>query len=102
MAQIKRAFTIQKLEGTYEQDRTSLVDGKVTQTTEKHDRGWLATFPQGHTLHVTSREELQRLGLDKTSAFIDMESGAQPVLTKQPTSRRRRADTAHVEANIDA
>lgn len=36
---------------------------------------FMVLFPQGHSIRVTSREELVRMGYDKKPRMIDMETG---------------------------
>jgi hypothetical protein len=36
---------------------------------------WMVYFPQGHSIRVTSRAELERMGFDKKPRMVDMETG---------------------------
>lgn len=36
---------------------------------------FLVMFPQGHSIRVTSREQLRELGYDKKPRIVDMETG---------------------------
>lgn len=51
-------------------------DGKTFSYAKKSEKGgYMVYFPQGHSIHVRTDKELKRLGFDRPSGFIDMESG---------------------------
>jgi len=58
------AFVIEKLEGTYVHNVTKYIKGKLTNVPEERPRGYLVHFAKGHKTHVTSEDELERLGLN--------------------------------------
>lgn len=51
-------------------------DGKSFSFDKKDMKcGYMVYFPQGHSIHVRTKEELKRLGFDRQAGLIDMESG---------------------------
>ena len=69
------AFTVSKLEGKRKQEiRSFNAAGELVIKTVEEDAGWLVRFPaKGHTLRVTTKKELERLGFDKTIRLVDAE-----------------------------
>jgi hypothetical protein len=47
---------------------------QMEQVTEDRDC-FMVMFPQGHSIRVTSIEELKRMGYDKKPRLVDMETG---------------------------
>lgn len=41
----------------------------------KETECWMVHFPQGHSIRVTSFEELKRMGFDKKPKMVDMDTG---------------------------
>ena len=51
-------------------------NGKTFSFEKKDDKcGYMVYFPQGHSIHVRTTEELKRLGFHRQAGLIDMESG---------------------------
>jgi len=85
MAKIKPRWAYEKLKGTREKKVVQYVTRK-DETTDRVYRervekvvkvplGYMVYFPQGHSLHVETDEELRRLGLDGPIGLVDMETG---------------------------
>lgn len=47
---------------------------EINQVTEDKDC-WLVSFPQGHSIRVTDRKELERMGYHLRPRMVDMETG---------------------------
>lgn len=76
------AFMVQKLEGTFKKKLVSRdkKQGFVYKEVDR-DRGWLVSFPakhasaKGHSIHIESYEELERLGFADTEVPLVDEDG---------------------------
>src|SRR3990167_7295800 len=104
MAQVMPAFEVEKLEGTREHVilKPDKDNGGFTKETVKIDAGYNVYFPRGHSIRV-SEAELQRMGLNRDPALVDMESGdgvgnASRVSLKERVSRKTKPTrSAHQE-----
>lgn len=58
-------YVIRKLEGTVPVKKHDYDprEGKIVETEERADAGWLAFFPQGHWLHIPNLELLKKYKL---------------------------------------
>lgn len=54
-----------------DKETKSLQQEEVTEEREC----FMVMFPQGHSIRVTSREQLKELGFDKKPRLVDMETG---------------------------
>ena len=74
-------FTVKKLEGKRNQEILSFTDtGKLIKKVTEVDAGWMVYFPaKKHSLRITTKDELERLGFDQTIKLVDNdgEVGAQ-------------------------
>jgi len=92
MLNIKPAFQVEKLEGTFtrtvmvieedvrkvgpNQDK-SLIIRKLVPKKEQYQDAYMIYFPQGHSIHVASDdvEQLQRIGVFNKPDYVDMNTG---------------------------
>ena len=79
MAKLRARYMVKKLgkqpvkftKCWMDEDTKSLQQKEVTEEREC----FMVLFPQGHSIRVTSREQLAELGYDKKPRIVDMETG---------------------------
>lgn len=80
-------------------------NGKTISFDKKDDKcGYMIYFPQGHSIHVRTVEELRRLGFDRRPSMIDMESGEDvPLQINQSLKEHvnRRTKPSRASANVE-
>lgn len=69
------AFTVEKLEGTYTKNMASKVGFGLETAPVETERGWLVTFPRGHSIHIETMAELKRMGFTATEVPLVDEDG---------------------------
>ncbi len=89
---VKKVYEIEEYKGSHEvveyhrvpvldEDGKPIVDnnGRRKYTFEERPRtvkgGWMVYLPQGHSLYVETREQLERLHLTSESGLVDMNTG---------------------------
>lgn len=66
------AYTVRPLQGTVVRRVCSYVKGKGFQYEDiEEDGGWLVTFPQRHSIHVRTEEELKRMGFTEDAPMVE-------------------------------
>ena len=89
MANIKKAFMVKELPGqrtkkVFDYEEVKNNKGKLvrqrTETDVPVPNGWMVFFPNGSSIHVTSIEEMNRLGFAegeriRNAKLIDLDSG---------------------------
>lgn len=82
------AFVVQKLEGQVE--RTVIQfdkEGRKHDKIVKVDAGYMVSFPsKGHSIRVRNKEELKRLGFDRTVPLVDDGSENDDVVGYMPSN----------------
>jgi len=61
--------------------------GRLEATEKTVKGGFMAYFPQGHSIRVTTEAELDRLALNNTPPLVDMEHGVVYPVAAQATNR---------------
>tara|TARA_R100000008_G_C3579695_1_gene167628 strand:+ start:249 stop:608 length:360 start_codon:yes stop_codon:yes gene_type:complete len=82
MSTIRPRYEVHKLDGEVDHEVFKMRvddDGKPAGGFEseivKEDAGWMVYFPSGASIRVRTKEELKRLGFDKSADLVDMDSG---------------------------
>lgn len=76
MAELKRRYEVEKLEGTVEREVIKIgKGGAFVKSMVKEPAGFMVYFPSGASIRVKDEEELARQGFDKPATVVDMDSG---------------------------
>ena len=70
----RTTYTVEHSEITL-RNGTKKMRSKLVPKQVMEDAGYLVKFPNGHSIRVSSKEELQRLGFDADPGIVDMLSG---------------------------
>lgn len=102
------AFTVTKLEGTYQKPMVRSVEfgkpgkngerrHKLEHYMEETPRGYLVSFPRGHSIHIDTVEELYEQGYgDPEIPLVEPDGGE--VVGSQPNMIRREKSKEKVDA----
>lgn len=74
-ANIKPMFQIKPLPGKVKSTVYSVEKGALVPKEVMVDAGWLVCFPKGHSIRVTSKEELEKMRLNTNPDLVDMSTG---------------------------
>jgi hypothetical protein len=110
MSEVKPRFEVHKLTGTgarkiaspttqldekgkpvLDKDGLPKLLGGFTYADKEVDAGWMVYFPNGSSIHVWTKEEMERQGFLESPTLIDMESG-EGVPTPDHQSLKDRAE----------
>lgn len=72
---IQSAFEVYPIEGQVTKTIYNYKDGKRIETEVEEDAGFMVYFPQGHSIRVATREELNALGFGGSASLVDMDTG---------------------------
>lgn len=73
------AYVTVPIKGKYMREICHYETGKgIVRETVKADAGYMVYFPQGHALHIRTREQLEVHGFDETAEIINMEGMHDP------------------------
>jgi len=79
---VKPRFETHKLEGkrirrvaTCKKDKAGKLLGGFTFEEQEVDAGWMVYFPNGSSIHVWTKEEMERQGFLSDPTLVDMETG---------------------------
>lgn len=77
--------------------------GGFDYTVEKKDFGYMVYFPQGHSIRVSTKEELRRLGFDRQPGLVNMEDGeeVQPDMSLSPKAVVQRNTKTRPKIEVD-
>ena len=118
MSEVKPRFEVHKLEGTgtrriasptvqldekgksvLDKDGQSKLLGGFTYEDKEVDAGWMVYFPNGSSIHVWTKEEMERQGFLESPTLIDMESGEGVPTPDQQSLRSRSEQKERVTKN---
>ena len=79
---IKKKFEVHKLDGTLmrkystpKADKKGKLLGGFEYTDEEVDAGWMVYFPSGSSVHIWTKEEMERQGFQLSPSMVDMNTG---------------------------
>jgi hypothetical protein len=75
---------------------------KLSYKEKKEKGGYMVYFPQGHSIHVRSKEEMKRLGFDRAPNLVDLESGEEMPVPQQMSLKNRVAAKTKNKASLRA
>jgi hypothetical protein len=96
--QIKPRFEVHQLEGkatrkiaSPKKDKEGTLLGGFDFTDKEVDAGWMVYFPNGASIHVWTKEEMERQGFLDSAHLVNMETG-DDMGTASDTSLRARSE----------
>ena len=96
--EIKPRFEVHKLDGTAmktiakpKTDKKGALLGGFDYEDIEVDAGWMVYFPNGASIRIWTKEEMERQGFLSAAALVDMETG-DIVGRQQDTSLKSRAE----------
>lgn len=90
--EIRPRFEVHPLEGEVEREKFSKdKEGKLIKKTFKEPGGFMVYFPNGASMRVRTKEELERLGFAEPAPLVDMQTG-EIIPQQQTDALRRRSD----------
>jgi hypothetical protein len=82
MSNLKPRFQIEKLEGTRKRpvaepktNEKGILLGGFDYTDTEVDAGWMVYFPSGASIHVWTRDEMERQGFLNPASLVNMDTG---------------------------
>ena len=90
---IDKEVTVRKVRATFTENANGKRVLKYEFYEVKEPFGWMAYFPQGHSIRIRNADELKRLQLDHPASLIDMDTGEE-VEQIAPRSLREQIDGA--------
>ena len=83
---IKPRYQTKKLDGTFtkrcavyvavlDEDGNKTSQRRLEYVEKEMDKGWMVFFPNGSSIHIATESELKRMGYDRPSHLVDMETG---------------------------
>lgn len=97
MAELKRRYEVEKLEGTVQREiiEISKKDGSFVKKMITEPAGFMVYFPSGASVRIRTEEELTRQGYDKPSPIVDMGTGE--VMGMEPGSLKAHSEQKQVK-----
>lgn len=85
---IRPAFTVEKLEGKRMRPFIVIKDGLSKEEMREVDAGFMVTLMQGHSVHIWTKEDLERLELDRTIPMVQ-EGGDDAHVGSMPSTLKK-------------
>ena len=96
MSEAKARFEVEKLKGkrtrTVAEPNTNdkgVLLGGFTYTEIEHDAGWMVYFPNGASIHIWTKDEMERQNFLTAPGLVDMESDEEE---RSPASLKARSE----------
>lgn len=86
--QIRPAFTVEKLEGKRMRPFIEFKDGLSREVMKEVDAGFMVTLMKGHSVHIWTEKDLQRLELDRTIPLVQ-EDGDATAIGSMPSTLKK-------------